>query len=123
MKWCSVSQIWSKPSSSVHSICSSSRWTTSSWLSPGAAWKKKKVPKRMDRRSYTGSPVGAAELQDAIAHTLGRCGHSRFLFDSFPSPSQPSPPRLRQAAQLERRPLPRGEREIEPSPPEGERGG
>src|SRR5215470_13062551 len=77
MKWCSVSQIWSKPSSSVHSICSSSRWTTSSWLSPGAAWKKKKVPKRMDRRSYTGSahsrsPVGAAELQDAIAHALGR---------------------------------------------------
>src|SRR5215510_13479440 len=53
MKWCSVSQIWSKPSSSVHSICSSSRWTTSSWLSPGAAWKKKNVPKRMERRSYT----------------------------------------------------------------------
>src|SRR5262245_17681400 len=47
MKWCSVSQISSKPSSSVHSICSSSRWTTSAWLRPGAAWKKKKVPKRM----------------------------------------------------------------------------
>src|SRR6185436_8222073 len=47
MKWCSVSQIWSKPSSSVHSICSSSRWTTSAWVRPGAAWKKKKVPKRM----------------------------------------------------------------------------
>src|SRR5215475_9451368 len=47
MKWCSVSQIWSKPSSSVHSICSSSRCTTSAWLRPGAAWKKKKVPKRM----------------------------------------------------------------------------
>src|SRR5215472_1375392 len=57
MKWCSVSQIWSKPSSSVHSICSSSRWTTSSWLSPGAAWKKKKVPKRIERRSYTGSAL------------------------------------------------------------------
>src|SRR6185369_5567650 len=72
MKWCSVSQIWSKPSSSVHSICSSSRWTTSSWVKPGAAWKKKKVPKRMGSRSYTGSPVGAAELQDAIAHALRR---------------------------------------------------
>src|SRR5262249_38441939 len=47
MKWCSVSQIWSKPSSSVHSICSSSRCTTSAWLKPGAAWKKKNVPKRM----------------------------------------------------------------------------
>src|SRR5215831_12608860 len=81
MKWCSVSQIWSKPSSSVHSICSSSRWTTSSWLSPGAAWKKKNVPKRIERRSYTGgppresgsrSPVGAAELPEAIAHARRR---------------------------------------------------
>jgi len=32
---------------SVHSICSSSRCTTSSWRSHGTAWKKKKVPKRM----------------------------------------------------------------------------
>src|SRR4029450_10026830 len=47
MKWCSGSQISSNPSSSVHSICSSSRWTTSAWVRPGAAWKKKKVPKRM----------------------------------------------------------------------------
>src|SRR5688500_2264125 len=56
MKWCSVSQIWSKPSSSVHSICSSSRCTTSSWVNPGAAWKKKKVPKRTVRRM---GPPGA----------------------------------------------------------------
>src|SRR4029450_5225695 len=68
MKWCSVSQIWSKPSSSVHSICSSSRCTTSAWLSPGAAWKKKNVPKRMvtsGPRYYT--PVGECtlKLQDA----------------------------------------------------------
>src|SRR5262245_47308120 len=47
MKWCSVSQIWSKPSSSVPSLCSSSRGTTSAWAMPGAAWKKKNVPKRM----------------------------------------------------------------------------
>src|SRR5215467_6978602 len=94
MKWCSVSQIWSKPSSSVHSICSSSRWTTSSWLSPGAAWKKKKVPKRMDRRSYTGSPMGAAELQNAVAHAL----------DSSPL-TLPSPPQ--------------GRGKSNPSPPEG----
>ncbi len=55
MKWCSVSQISSNPSSSVHSICSISRWTTSAWVRPGAAWKKKKVPKRMRRLSSRGA--------------------------------------------------------------------
>src|SRR5215472_3327148 len=75
MKWCSVSQIWSKPSSSVHSICSSSRWTTSSWLSPGAAWKKKKVPKRMDRRSYTGLEVHVSAV--GLHHHGGKRGRPR----------------------------------------------
>jgi len=40
MKWCSVSQISSKPSSSVHSIWSSSPRMRSAWRCPGVAWKK-----------------------------------------------------------------------------------
>src|SRR5438477_9650953 len=80
MKWCSVSQIWSKPSCSVHSICSSSRWTTSPWVRPGAAWKKKKVPKRIvspdpgriSRRddSRSSSVVDALEESEQVAIEL-----------------------------------------------------
>ena len=40
MKWCSVSQMLSKPSSSAHTICSSSPWTTSGWDTVGGACRK-----------------------------------------------------------------------------------
>src|SRR6059036_2696074 len=63
MKWCSVSQIWSKPSCSVHSICSSSRCTTSSWSSQGTAWKKKKVPKRTGKIIGTVLSSGGHDLR------------------------------------------------------------
>src|SRR5262245_28370729 len=47
MKWCSVSHTSSNPSSSAHSICSSSRWMMSRCRSHGGAWKTKNVPKRI----------------------------------------------------------------------------
>ena len=40
IKWCSVSQMLSKPSSSVQAICSSSRRNTSPCVSDGGAWRK-----------------------------------------------------------------------------------
>src|SRR5215510_14078388 len=62
MKWCSVSQASSKPSSSVHSICSSSRRMMSSWRWPGGAWKKKNVPKRIDAASSADSKIARLDL-------------------------------------------------------------
>src|SRR5215469_14666181 len=62
MKWCSVSQASSKPSSSVHSICSSSRRMMSSWRWPGGAWKKKNVPKRIDAASSAHPKIARLDL-------------------------------------------------------------
>src|SRR5215813_2199788 len=62
MKWCSVSQASSKPSSSVHSICSSSRRMMSSWRWPGGAWKKKNVPKRIERASSAHPKIARLDL-------------------------------------------------------------
>src|SRR3972149_2655468 len=46
MKWCSVNHTASKPSSSLHSTCSSSRRMMSACSCPGGAWKKKTAPTR-----------------------------------------------------------------------------
>src|SRR5262245_5452947 len=70
MKWCSVSHTSSKPSSSDHSICSSSLWMMLSCRTPGGAWKKKKVPKRI-----------------SVSHSgqiLDRLDHGREIFAAAP---------------------------------------
>src|SRR5215470_789535 len=88
MKWCSVSQASSKPSSSVHSICSSSRRIMSWWRWPGGAWKKKNVPKRIEAASSAHPKIarldllvreevrGAGGVDDlAAAQDVGAIGH------------------------------------------------
>src|SRR5262249_58144275 len=87
MKWCSVSQASSKPSSSVHSICSSSRRMMSSWRWLGGAWEKKNVPKRIGAASSAhpqiarlylllceGVPRGGGGGKFAPAHGVGAGG-------------------------------------------------
>src|SRR5215472_3216328 len=88
MKWCSVSHASSKPSSSVHSICSSSRRMMSWWRWPGGAWKKKNVPKRIGAASSAHPKIarldllvgeelrGASGVDDlAPAQDVGAVGH------------------------------------------------
>src|SRR5262249_2564429 len=70
MKWCSVSQMLSKPSSSVHAICSISCRITSGWVIEGGACKKQSVPNRIGRLAHRALEID--EQRRVVAETTSR---------------------------------------------------
>src|SRR5437660_11375488 len=91
MKWCSVNHTSSKPSSSAHSICWSSRWMISGCVCHGGAWKKKNVPNRINPPPCRRWPRAPCPAPTALARSEPR------LARRAPVPCRSWPPAERRA--------------------------